>query len=67
MWATHILPRKRTIKRIKRRFKKFSKLHGEDKINIDKIKASLMSFLGYVKHCNAHRTTLSTLKYLTFK
>ena len=67
IWQTHILPRKRTIKRAKRRFTKFSKLYSEDKINIGRIRSSLMSFLGYIKHCNAHRTTLATLKHLTLK
>ena len=67
IWPTHILPRKQTIKRAKRRFKKFSQLYSEGKISLDKIKASLMSFLGYTKHCSAYYSTLGTLKKLVLK
>jgi len=63
IWPTHILPRKQTMKRAKKRFKKFS----EWRISLDKIKASLMSFLGYIKHCNAYHSTLGTLKKLVLR
>ena len=64
IWPTHILPRKRTIKRAKKRFKKFATLYREGKVELEYIKASLMSFLGYVKHCNSYRTTRSVLERL---
>ncbi len=67
IWPTHILPRKRTIKRTKKRFKKFSKLYADNKMDMKNIKASLMSFLGYIKHCNAHKTTISTLEKIILK
>ena len=63
-WPTHILPRKRTIKRAKKRFKKFAALYREGKLELEYIKASLISFLGYVKHCNSYRTTRSVLERL---
>lgn len=58
-----ILPRKRNIKRAKRRLKSLAiKLNQKGReYGIAKYKATLMSFLGYMKHCNGHRTTSSVL------
>ena len=64
-FTTHMLPRKRNIKAAKKRFQNLSKLYSKGMVSMDRAKASVMSFLGYVKHCQARRTTLSTLSRLT--
>jgi retron-type reverse transcriptase len=52
-----ILPRKRNVKRAKRRLKKLA----EQPVDMEKYRAALMSFLGYMKHCNGYKTTCSVL------
>jgi retron-type reverse transcriptase len=67
IWPTHIKPRKSTVKRAKRRFKKFAQGYKDDPSILDHAKASLQSFLGYMKHCNGYRTTMAVLEKLVFK
>lgn len=64
IWPTHILPRKRIIKKVKRKFKSFKKLYTNKEITLTKIRASVMSFLGYTRYCNAYDSTLSILNGL---
>ena len=66
-FSTHILPRKRNIKAAKKRFKTLSYLFNKEMISLARVKASVMSFLGYVKHCQAIHTTASALSRLTIK
>jgi len=63
-WSTHILPRKRNIKRTRHNFRALARSYTAGKVGLDYIKPRLMSFLGYVKHCNAWRTTSSILNEL---
>jgi retron-type reverse transcriptase len=67
IWPTHIKPRKSTVKRAKRRFKKFSKEYQENPHILEHAKMSIMSFFGYIKHCSGYKTTLSVLKNAVFK
>jgi retron-type reverse transcriptase len=67
VWPTHIKPRKSTIKRAKKRLKKFSKLYKDNPHILEHTKMSIMSFFGYIKHCSGYRTTLSVLKKAVFK
>lgn len=61
---THMLPRKRTIKRVKSSFRDLSKAYAAGEIDLEYVKPRLMSFLGYVQHCSAYRTTQSVLDEL---
>lgn len=54
IWATHRLLRKSSKKRIKRKLKMYQKLHKENKIKINKITSSLMSWLGHTSHCSSY-------------
>lgn len=63
--ATHILPRKRNIKRARDSFRSLSRMYAEDQVGWDYIEPRVMSFLGYAKHCSARRTTASVLSELT--
>jgi len=64
---THIKPRKRTVKRAKRRMRKMVKIYRINPKILEHAKASLMSFIGYLKHCSGRKTMNSILKVATFK
>lgn len=55
-WATHTLPRKRNVRRAQRKLRKMAKLYSEGRISIETIKSVLFSWLGYMQHCNGHKT-----------
>jgi len=67
IWPTHIKPRKRTVKRAKKRMRKMVKTYRTNHKILKHAKASLMSFMGYLKHCSGRRTMNSILKAATFK
>lgn len=60
----YILPRKRNVKAAKIRFKNLSHLYRLGLVDEEDIRSRVESFLGYVKHCKASRTTASTLAHL---
>jgi hypothetical protein len=66
IWATHMKPRKSTIKRAKRRFKRMVELYKNNPEILVHAKNSIQSFLGYIKHCSGYYTTMSTLKKTVF-
>ncbi len=61
IFNSHLLPRKRNIKRAKKRLIKLAILYKNKSIELEKFKSSLMSFLGYAKHCKANNSTKSIL------
>lgn len=63
-WATHVLPRKRNIKRARRQFRALARAYAAGRVGLSYIKPRLMSFLGYVKYCRAGKTTDSVLSEL---
>lgn len=63
----YILPRKRNIKAAKIRFKNLSYLYKHGRAGFEDVKPRVGSFLGYVKHCKASKTTESTLAHLVLK
>jgi hypothetical protein len=67
IWPSHIKPRKSTVKRAKKRLKKFSKIYKDNPHILEHAKMSIMSFFGYIKHCSGYKTTLSVLKKAVFK
>jgi len=67
IWPTHIKPRKATLKRARRRLKKFAKIYAHNPKILTRAKQSIMSFLGYVKHCQCFKTTNSALSETVFK
>jgi len=54
--SSHILPRISTVKRAKRRLRKLAATCGPARV-----RESIMSFIGYMKHCATRRTVASTL------
>jgi retron-type reverse transcriptase len=67
IWPTHIKPRKSTVKRAKRRLKKYAKVYQTDPGILEHAKASIQSFLGYMKQCSGYKTTISLLEKIVFK
>jgi retron-type reverse transcriptase len=67
VWPTHIKPRKRTVKRAKRRLRKLAKVYRDHPNILKHAKASIISFIGYIKHCSGNRTLKSVLKRTAFK
>lgn len=63
-FENYILPRKRNIRAAKIRFKHLSYLYKHRRIEFDDVRPRVASFLGYVKHCRAYKTTESTLRWL---
>lgn len=63
-WTSFRLPRKRNIKRFRRKLRRMRRLYADGRINVAFVRARVMSFLGYTKHCKAHRTAGSALSEL---
>jgi len=66
IFTTHLLPRKRNTKRAKRRLLNLAKGAATDR-GLEQFRASLMSFLGYMKQCRGARTTQSVLNDITIR
>ena len=56
IWPTHILPRKRNIKRARLSFREMKYQYHNGEIGLDFVRQRVMSFIAYSKHCNASRT-----------
>jgi len=56
IWPTHRLLRKSSIRRAKRKYRAFARRYKNGEISKDKIKQSLMSWLGHAGHCNSYNT-----------
>jgi hypothetical protein len=53
VWPSHILPRKRTIKRARKKLKVMARRCSSGQIPLSEYRAGVMSFLGYAKHCDS--------------
>lgn len=62
IWATHRLLRKDSIKRIKRKLKRYQEKYAKGLIGLEEIKASLASWLGHCLHCNSYNLRKKILK-----
>jgi len=56
IWPTHILPRKRNIKRARADFRQLMHAYFDGEISLADVRQRVMSFLAYAKHCQARRT-----------
>ncbi|MDY0164506.1 reverse transcriptase/maturase family protein, partial [Desulfobotulus sp.] len=61
-WATHILPRKRNVKRAKARLRKAGRDFAFGKISRKEVAQKTASLRAYMKHCNGKRTTEEIIK-----
>jgi len=62
IWPTHLLPRKRNVKKAKRRFKWMAKAYAQGRITLGYIGPRVASFLGYMKYCSAYKTAREVLQ-----
>jgi retron-type reverse transcriptase len=67
IWPSHIKPRKSTIKRAKKRLRKMVRMYKTNPEILEHAKASIMSFLGYIRHCQGWRSAKSLLESIAFK
>jgi retron-type reverse transcriptase len=54
IWPTHRLVRKSSIKRMKRKLKVFQRKYREGRIDLDKINATIQSWIGHVSYANSY-------------
>ncbi len=66
-WPTHLLPRKRNVKRAKLKLKKLSGLYSQGRVGLAGVEPFVMSFLGYMKHCDGFKTITFILNNLRLK
>lgn len=67
IWDDHRLLRKASIKRAKRGFKKLSNDYAEGKVSLERVKATVMSWLGHCSHANAYRIRRKVLGELALQ
>lgn len=61
IWPTHILPRKRNIKRARADFRELASQFYHGEVELERVRQRVASFLAYAKHCNAQRTVEGVL------
>ena len=54
VWKTHTLLRKTSVKRMRRRLKKFQRLYQEGAVDLENIRQSVASWLGHAQHANTY-------------
>ncbi|NYT68819.1 retron-type reverse transcriptase [Pusillimonas noertemannii] len=64
-WSTHMLPRKRNIKKARIAFRKLAKQYRAGIVGLDYIQPRVASFLAYAKHCQAADTVAGVLSDFT--
>src|SRR5690606_27855300 len=60
-WTTHVLPRKRNIKKARATFRAMAKDYAQGKIDLAHVQPRVASFLAYTKHCAAQQTAARIL------
>jgi len=66
IWPDHRLLRKRSTKRIKRALRHFQKLYSQEKVDFDRINATVQSWLGHAKHADSYRFRKKLFEEITF-
>ena len=66
-WPNYKLPRKRNLRQARRRFMHYSMMYEEGRLDIESVRSSVASFVGYIKHCKGWRSAGSTLDKLVLR
>ncbi len=66
-WASHVRPRKRTLKRARKSFKTMQRLYHAGKIDLEYVRPRVAAFAGYMKHCDGYRSTMAILENLVLQ
>lgn len=61
IWPTHILPRKRNMRRIRQRLRRAAHDYAGGRCTLGDVRAVVMSARAYCKHCSARTALRSTL------
>lgn len=56
VWNTHVLPRKRNVKKARRRLRGLAAQYQRGEVTSDEVKPYVASITGYLKHCQSQRT-----------
>lgn len=67
IWTTHILPRKRNLRRVRKRLRRMARLYSHGQMTLDRIIPVIASHLGYLKHCRDGRGTEKFFQELVFR
>lgn len=67
IWPTHILPRKRNVKRARLSFRQLATRYRAGQVDQEHVRQRVNSFLAYTKHCSAARTVSGVLGDLRLK
>jgi hypothetical protein len=67
IWPTHIEPRKKNTRAARKRLRTVAMKYSRGLVTLKDATARVMSFLGYMKHCNGYRTTCAVLDELVLK
>jgi retron-type reverse transcriptase len=67
IWSTHILPRKRNIKRFRRQLKILQHRYAKGAASLDEVRQHLHAFLAYAKHCDSWNTVNHIVDQLILK
>lgn len=62
IWASHMLPRKRNIKRARQQFKRLRERYARGEVSLKQVQPRIASFLAYTKHCQAKTTVEGILE-----
>lgn len=65
-WSGHNLPRKRNVKRMRRTLQSLARRYSRGLATLEDIRCRVVSFTGYMSHCQAHTTVSAMLRDITF-
>ena len=66
-WTDYTLPRKRNIRRAAKRFASLSEQYRAGQVELETVRSSMASFVGYIKHCQGWRSGGSALERLVLR
>lgn len=66
IWPTHRKLKKKSAKKMRRRLRYLRKAYARGETTLEKINASVQSYLGVLKHCNSYSLQKSIFKNLIF-
>ncbi|MCD6006912.1 reverse transcriptase/maturase family protein [Halomonas sp. IOP_31] len=66
-WSTHILPRKRNVRRFRTRLRQLQRRYAAGEIPLADVQQQVHCLLAYTKHCDAWRTTQSIINDVTLR
>lgn len=67
IWPTHILPRKRNVRRARADFRRLAKAYAAGRVDAARVRQRVDAFRAYAKHCNARRTVEGVLHELDWR